>query len=945
ISAIQKIADEGHSAWESFKNEFSTNAWMRLGAPAPPIDNSGYAQTQRAIEQNNTLLDVLNQQKLDVDDLGKVVAEGGDAYNQFINALNSAGDSGQRVAQIFQDTRSDIVSMLDAARNSTPGLGSLTEAVETLSSSSAEADDRVSALKKALDALSGKPVELEDAMQSYNDAIRDVIGSTSDKWDTSKGFGAELIDAATGGVNTLTENGSKLRDVLKELRDETAQVAASGGDMGPVFERNAQVLRDLGSAVGLTEEQIVQLAESVGYMPDQITTLVNLRGASDVTQKLTVMRALMDANREGVTIDTKLTGSAEVIAQLQAAGAKVTEVTGKPGVFSVEAPDIPNVIAEIDKLIAKQIPDKVVRVRVQNEVGNEAFLQIPEAARPRPLPARAGGGTIPGFATGGTIQGPGTGTSDNILGIDPTTGRPTAWVSPGEEVVKEKSARKWRGLLKMINRDAPELQQLQQLPMYAAGGSVPYGVQKAVEAARSVEGNKYVWGGTGPTNFDCSGFVGWLQQILMGIEGSTKRLYTTYSLLDGSTAGLEPGLGPSGTYFRVGVSQEHMAATLAGQPVESGGAHGTSGIGGSRAGATDSQFPFKFHLPNSLIKGYLEGGGGISGGTLIEWTAEDERELERLHIAVQKAKERRDEVYADAESSPSDRRLADLDVADAEDKVIEKQRQKDRQGQIDGGERIAPEAPELSRMYSEEEADRISKLAAVQAARERRNEVYDDPTSTAIDKAQADAEYSRAIQEAQAPDEDEKTPAQTVRDIFTNAASNAAGAAFDAFKEQLPDKVSGSHWWDVADQVVALANEDDDEDDARSVTGSTHFNPAEVLQQLGFIPGPDGEAPDWVKKARAKAPKVFDNGGWLEPGEMGINLSSRPEPIFSSPEQLRQFAGSTLDAPASQGISREEFERALLARPNVTVNTDRVSEGIRKVRSENSRAVRTYMRR
>ena len=45
---------------------------------------------------------------------------------------------------------------------------------------------------------------------------------------------------------------------------------------------------------------------------------------------------------------------------------------------------------------------------------------------------------------------------------------------------------------------------------------------------------------------------------------------------------------------------------------------------------------------------------------------------------------------------------------------------------------------------------------------------------------------------------------------------------------------------------------------------------------------------------RGRAYKVFDNGGWLMPGEMGINLSSRPEPIFNSPQQLLRFAGSNL---------------------------------------------------
>ncbi|MBM4644217.1 hypothetical protein GS464_16590 [Rhodococcus hoagii] len=73
------------------------------------------------------------------------------------------------------------------------------------------------------------------------------------------------------------------------------------------------------------------------------------------------------------------------------------------------------------------------------------------------------------------------------------------------------------------------------------------GIRAAVDAARSVTGNTYLWGGTGPTGFDCSGFMGWLQQILMGASPASaagKRLYTTYSLLDGATSGLVRGAGP-----------------------------------------------------------------------------------------------------------------------------------------------------------------------------------------------------------------------------------------------------------------------------------------------------------------------------------------------------------------------------------------------------------------
>lgn len=69
------------------------------------------------------------------------------------------------------------------------------------------------------------------------------------------------------------------------------------------------------------------------------------------------------------------------------------------------------------------------------------------AAGPGPLaslfgiPPKASGG-IAGRTGAGMLFGPGTGTSDSILGVDPFTGLPTAWVSAGEGIVKASSMRR-----------------------------------------------------------------------------------------------------------------------------------------------------------------------------------------------------------------------------------------------------------------------------------------------------------------------------------------------------------------------------------------------------------------------------------------------------------------------------------------------------------------------
>ena len=548
----------------------------------------------------------------------------------------------------------------------------------------------------------------------------------------------------------------------------------------------------------------------------------------------------------------------------------------------------------------------------------------------------AKGGRLPKYASGGKLPttGPGTDTVDGFLGIG-SDGTPTARVDKGEWVINGRSSDKYDRELAAINAGT-----FPKLPGYAEGGR--NGIDAALGAGRSVEGNKYVWGGTGPTGFDCSGFVGWLQQIVMGVVGSTKRLYTTYSILDGALAGLQPGLGPAGTQFQVGVSQEHMAATIAGQAAESGGAHGTSGIGGGRANAQHSQFPNKYHLPNSMIAGWNEAQGVTGGGTTSEvtWTDKQELDLQSADIAVQQAKEARDKVYADEKKSEADRAQADIKVQQAEQKVIDLQAKKD-EASTSTKKGPSPQAPGLAKAYSEEEMARLEAQMQVDDADERRNDVYADPEASANDRLRADFALQKAQEELAAVGKKKDSAAgdYSLKGILKSFATKALDAVFTGIEGQDYFGLTQSRWWST--DFASLIPEVDGVNASQSeIAGQLPVTPgtgnwvADLLRTGDFQSGSpveednpaiaallgarslvaDGDFTRNVRDATGleedspivqallrakgvKAPKVFDDGGWLMPGEMGINLSQRPEPIFNSPGQLQAFAGSTL-APA-----------------------------------------------
>ncbi|MGO4205186.1 tape measure protein [Rhodococcus sp. TAF43] len=423
------------------------------------------------------------------------------------------------------------------------------------------------------------------------------------------------------------------------------------------------------------------------------------------------------------------------------------------------------------------------------------------------------------------------------------------------------------------------------LTAFAEGGI--NGIQAALNAGRSNNGVKYLWGGTGPNGWDCSGWVGWLQQIAMGIVGSTKRLYTTYSLLDGSLAGLQRGLGPAGTQFQVGVSQEHMAATVGGQPAESGGSHGDSRIGAPAVGATDSQFTNWFHLPNSMIAGGVANSFTPGDRRAVEWTEDDDLYLEEAGINVRQEQDRRNEVQEKlnkGEATQAELDKADLDVKKAQKKVLDLQKQKEAAG---AGKYVAPEAPGIAKAYTEREMERLDAQLSVDEANERRNEVYDDPEASERDRLRADMDLVRAqnsLAEAIKGTKDGKD--YSARGIAKTFLDRASDAALDGVFGQIPFGVGDSRW--VTTDWNSLIPEGD-------------WTQEQVDSQLGVTPG-QGDWMSALSKNLEGAPaevgdllkrvKVFDNGGWLEPGELGINLSARPEPIFNSPDQLRQFAGN-----------------------------------------------------
>lgn len=864
------------------------------------------APWNNSISKENNIADQYEAARGAVEKLGvseRTVAEAmtnDSTWNDMKARLEGMGAGGQFAAKNYQWLRDEIMKSRETAKATTPGFFGLGEAVKKLSDESATAADRLSAMKQALDILAGRQLSAQDALAKYNEQVRDTAKVTQE-WNAALGTGAQLI-GQNGQVNTATENGDRLYKTLLGIRDVTVSVAEAGDGVAldKSFAQNDQQFQDLATAVGLTKQQIIDMATAVGYLPTDIRMLASLQGAGDVTQQLTVIADLLTRNRAGVVIPAKAL-TTEARAELEKLGVTIEAIPGTETVRIVAQSG--EVLTELQRIAAFHLADKTQTVIFKSDLSGYTLPptvkeKLHEDISGIPIAPRAEGGidNLPGQAT---MWSPKT----RLYQVsEPETG--------GEAFIPLAPSKRGRSL--DILGQVASMFGL-GLTKMADGGLVPKGVASALAGARSATGTKYVWGGTTTAGFDCSGFVGWLQQLLQGIANPAQRLYTTMSLLGGSTAGLKQGFGPAGTYFQVGVNGQHMAATLNGQPVESGGSHGDARIGSPAVGANDKQFTGHFYLPNELIDGIsaagVSAGSGKSSKTkkAKEWTEADQIDLDQAALAVEEAKKDRDEVYKDNKKTDLDRRKADLSVREAQQRLVDKQAEKDGSGKE--SDLNTPEAPPLGKRLNDDEVDAESANLSRDEAQAKRNEVYADPESTDNDKRRADLDLQSAensILDLQDKKDEKKTVSGTVSDRIKKFGADIFGIVFDGLREQLPFGLGQSRWWDIP--ITTVESQADDKKKSRTATPG-NFSQDDVNKQLPVTLGADPRAAlepyinrapasiqDWLKQFNIG---VHDQGGWLKPGEMALNLSNRPEPILNSPAQMRQFMNGADLAPAT----------------------------------------------
>lgn len=896
---LERTAADAPGLWNDITN-FVMPKWddsMDLGERWSSIWGGANDELQEAGRIAGETSEALKELGVSNQDLA-VAMSGSDAqWDSFIWRLREVGGASDEAVASLQRQRDEFLQQQQAAKNLTPGMVDLSDAIGTLADVSATADQKTSALRQALVALGIIEADSAQVMADYGEAVADIASGAGAAVDATAGLGNAMLDA-NGKLDTFANaNARNLNEALSDLGQNFLAAAQQSGNAAAEYDKAAPALQALADAYNLPIEKVQELARSYGMVPDVVQTLVMFNGTEAVDQQLGgIALRLQQIDPDKPKTVTVMGLTDDAITKLTDVGLKVERLPDGTVRVTADTAQALNALADLSR------PRNVVIT---------AQLQGDPAARA----AYFGNSNIQGpFADGGfrlpdqaTIQ-PGRG-AGLVQWAEGETG--------GEAFIPLAESKRGRSV-QILSEVADRFGM--RLESYADGG-----IRRAMDAAYAGTGKTYLWGGTGPNGWDCSGWVGYLQQILMGLDPASaagRRLYTTYSLLGGSTAGLEPGAGPAGTVFIVGTSDEHMAATLNGQPVESGGAHGTSRIGAPAVGAFDPQFHSLFHLPNELIDGGVgvDASGqptfGAQAARENPWTEKDQLDLESARISVQQAKEARDKVYNDEKKSDADRAQADLKVQRAELKVRELEQKRDGVGTS----QISTEpAPPLTGEMGEGAIQVRQAEIAVLDAQLARDKVYNDPDSTSLDKEKADiavhsAKNSLDATRKRVAEEEQETASGksgaksgefSLTDRIKKYGSDVFGILVDAVIEQA-SPFGKSRWLDIPlpeftpPEKGATTSSDDKGRKLPLADIPSSF--PDVNKQLGFNPA---EPPEWIEKFLKKAPKVFDNGGWLMPGEMGINLSSRPEPIFNSPQQLLRFAGSSLSelVPAAPPVN------------------------------------------
>lgn len=199
-------------------------------------------------------------------------------------ALQAALD---RTAQVLHD---QTTPGMYAAQVATADLKAVFDALNT---AGGDVVAKGKAIIAVLDQLSGKQMSAEESLQAFNDQIRDLAKNMQQAESDGSRFNKKMIDAS-GAIDTTTEAGSKLQNVVQGAAADMASYGQALKDagvpsdqiiakLGTMRDRLADQLKQL----GLTPPEIDKVLAHAQALPSDIAMALHLEGAPEAQAAIT----------------------------------------------------------------------------------------------------------------------------------------------------------------------------------------------------------------------------------------------------------------------------------------------------------------------------------------------------------------------------------------------------------------------------------------------------------------------------------------------------------------------------------------------------------------------------------------------------------------------------------------------------------------------------------
>lgn len=299
---------------------------------------------------------------LSMENLNSIVAEGGDDYKKLVAELRAAGEEGERAAGYLEKSRKQIEDTIAAARRVDPAAAQAAKGIDTLADSSANANDRLTALESIMQAMGLAPIAAEEAMASAAQAVDDMVKSAETANHPVEQLGENLGDLAAGKLDMTNASARELSKKLSTMRQELEKVATAGGNTNDAYKQMQGSFATIGQEFGLTAEQVQHLADTYGVLPKEITTLVGVNGEGAKKELATVWAQLYPLEA-GTSIEVKAVGD-QAMGVLKDLGVKAEKLTDGIN-MKLTATDA-DAVAKLGEVAAKAdaIGDKPVDVKL-----------------------------------------------------------------------------------------------------------------------------------------------------------------------------------------------------------------------------------------------------------------------------------------------------------------------------------------------------------------------------------------------------------------------------------------------------------------------------------------------------------------------------------------------------------------------------------------------------